>query len=578
MKRFKYINKITGLLAILLVMIACEPQMDEKPDIGLAPTEDQLDFTITPGTTDFKFIIENSSSVAGIPSWDLGNGTKTDGEEIIGNYPLPGTYTITMTLITKGGVAHISKTLVQTKTDYSIFTDPKFVFLSGGVSATEGKTWVLDSLAQGHLGCGPAGTIGLEWWNAAPLAKQAVKVLYDDRINFKIEGFAATMTNHGKSYVKDYRRNDPAYSNPVLNDADYIVDFIPEPGTWFIEESGGKAYLTLAGAKPVFPVFDVGAVGGKYEILKIEENLLELVATGGGIAWHLQLIPAGYVKPTITYTMNVVEGTDNDVSFSVTDYTIPVGQSVTNITWDFGDGSDAVTTTTEDDVIHHTYMRHGIFTVTASLNTSIGTITGTKSLTLLNDNSAYVPFLLDMMIVYNDFSEVIVFPVLGQDCSVTTVDNPAKIYPNKSSKVALYSKTNNEWANAYMKLNPGYRFDIRNQHLFKVLVYGKAGDQVLLKLENTDKGGDAYKTGTADVKYTIQKDNTWEVAEFEFSGIGAGWNGSGDIFTSDVVADNNFNHEFYNVVRIMCNPGNGVGTHEFYFDDLAGPHVEGIMK
>ncbi|MCI0522785.1 MAG: hypothetical protein L0Y37_03930, partial [Bacteroidales bacterium] len=108
--------------------------------------------------------------------------------------------------------------------------------------------------------------------------------------------------------------------------------------------------------------------------------------------------------------------------------------------------------------------------------------------------------------------------------------------------------------------------------------YGKAGDQILLKLENTDKGGNAWQTGTYDLIYTIKKDNTWEVAEYNFNGVGAGWDWTGDIYTTNIVADDRFNHDFYNVVRIMCNPGNGSGTHSFYFDDLSGPHVEGIQK
>ena len=225
----------------------------------------------------------------------------------------------------------------------------------GGVSAINGKTWALDSLAQGHLGVGAAGGPGLEWWSAAPLAKQGVKVLYDDLINFNITGFAATYTNHGKSYVKDFRKDDPAYSNPVQNDTDYEVTFTPAPGTWMVEESGGKTYLKLSSTKPIFPVFDVGAVDGKYQILNIEENLLVMVAIGGdGNGWHYQLIPAGYVKPTITYTVNATEGTDNDVACSVTGYTIPAGQSVTDIAWNFGDGSAEVTGG-KDEVVHHVY-------------------------------------------------------------------------------------------------------------------------------------------------------------------------------------------------------------------------------
>ncbi len=110
------------------------------------------------------------------------------------------------------------------------------------------------------------------------------------------------------------------------------------------------------------------------------------------------------------------------------------------------------------------------------------------------------------------------------------------------------------------------------------MVYGKAGDVVLMKLENTDRGGNAWQTGTYDLTYTIKNDNTWEVAEFDFNGIGAGYDWTGDQFTGDIISDTRFNHDFYNVVRIMLNPGVAIGTHQFWFDDLAGPHVEGLKS
>ena len=90
--------------------------------------------------------------------------------------------------------------------------------------------------------------------------------------------------------------------------------------------------------------------------------------------------------------------------------------------------------------------------------------------------------------MYVDNSEIQLSPVLGENCDVTVVDNPDRIYPNKGSKVFHYSKTDQAWANAYMKLPAGYRFDLRSRSTFKLMAYGKVGDEVLLKLENTDKG------------------------------------------------------------------------------------------
>ncbi len=579
MKKNKYFRNIAGLFTLLAVMVGCEPQMESKPDIGLAPTTDQLDFTITPGTTDFKFLIKNTSTIVGIPSWNLGNGSKSTDVQPVANYPLPGEYTVTLTLVTKGGTATKTKKITQTKTDYSIFTDPKFVNLSGGINAVNGKTWVMDSLARGHMGVGPAGTVGTEWWQADPLAKKAVKVLYDDKINFKVTGFVATYTNHGVSYVKDFRRTDPAYTNPVLNDADYMVNFTPVPGTWFIEDKGGKTWLTMAAAKPIFPVFDTGAKDGAYEILKLEENLLELVTTGSdGNAWHYQLIPEGYVKPTVTFALSVAATANvNEYAVKLDNVVIPASLSITKVVVDFGDGT-VKESADYRTVMTNTYMRKAPYNMKVTVTASNETIVKTQTITIAANHPSYVPFLLDMMVVYNDFSEVILAPVNGQDCGVTIKDNPSKVYPNKSSKVAFYSKENQEWANANMQLKPGYRFDLRLQHIFKVQVYGKAGDKILLKLENTDRGGNAWQTGTADLIYTIKQTNTWEIAEYNFSGVSAGFDWTGDQFTSDIVTSDKFNHDFYNVIRIMCNPGAKTGIHEFYFDDLSGPHVEGLKS
>ncbi|MCW0483783.1 PKD domain-containing protein [Gaoshiqia sediminis] len=584
MRSFKYLQQLTGMAALFLALFACSPEMDDSVDIGAAPTEDQLDFTIAPGANDFKFVLTNTSSVTGIVSWDLGNGSKSSAASPVATYPLPGDYTITMTLITKGGMATKSRTLTQTKTDYSIFTDEKFILLSGGADDLDGKTWVLDSLASGHLGVGPAGTPGLEWWAAAPLAKQAVKVLYDDEINFKVTGFVATLTNHGKSYVKGFVNNSPGYSNPVEIDTDFSVDYVPSPGTWFIEENGGKNYLTLGGPTPMFPIFDVGAANGSYEILKLEENLLELVAIGGdGNAWHYQLIPKGYVKPTVTTELSVVAAAEtNTYDVSLTNFNIPDGQAITGVTFNFGEG-DPVSSTDYTAVASHTYMRQGTYSVSAVVTTSVGDLNLSYSLVVDANHPDYVPFLLDEMVMYNDFSEIAMAPVLGEDCSVTTVTNPAKIYPNRSSNVAFYSKTEQEWANANLTLPPGYRFDLRLVSTFKIMVYGKAGDVVLLKLENTDKGGNAWQTGV-ELRYTIQADNTWEVAEYNFAGAPTAdlsWDpGLVPLMASDVTTDDRYNHDYYNIVRIMLNPGNkDVGvTHEFYFDELSGPHVEGIKS
>lgn len=583
MKNSKY--KILAWAFILAMVVACQPMEEDKPEAGqvLPPDAGALDFSITPAADGFRYALQfTQPEIKGIyqVTWDMGNGSVASGEKATAYYPLPETYTVKMTLKTNMGSVVKEKSITTTKTDYSIFNDPVTIFLSGGVDDLDGKTWAMDSLARGHLSVGQVGTDGTGWWVANPLEKKDALVCYDDRLTFKLDGFKAIYVNNGKSFVKGPRRTDPAYSNPVNTTGDWAVDYPnPQPGTWSIEKRGNKSILKLSGPTPIFPIYDSGAKDGEYEIVSIDENFLDLLCTDvEGNAWRTKLIRAGYVKPMVTLDAAFSPGTGvNNYKVTISNVVIPDGESITGMKADFGDG----TVVESEDYVQpatHTYMRKGNYVVTLTVMASSGNITKTFPVSIAANHPDYVPFLLDMMVVYNDFSEVAMAPVLGQDCNVSVVDNPGKVYPNKSAKVASYSKTNNEWANAYLQLPAGYRFDLRNQQVFKIMVYGKAGDVVLMKLENTDRGGNAWQTGTYDLKYTIKKENTWEVAQFDFNGIAAGYDWTGDQFTSNIIADNRFNHDFYNVVRIMLNPGVATGTHAFWFDELAGPHVEGLKS
>ncbi len=579
-------RSLIGVLALVL-LFGCEPFEEAKPEAGLVlpPDESELDFSITPGDDEFHYQLQlTSPSMNGIyqVSFDLGNGSVIKDESGTAYYPLPGEYTITMTVKTNSGSSSISKTHTTTATDYTLFDDPIMVALSGGADALEGKSWVLDSLTMGHLGVGPVGSEGLAWWAAAPLSKTGME-MYDDRITFKLVGFEAIYENHGKSYVKDFRGDDPNYSNPVDPGDDLIVEYDPQPGSWMIESEEGKDYLVLSGPTPIYPIFDTGAGDGRYEIITLEENFMQLVAIGGdGNAWGYKLIPEGYERPKIELEATLSEGIEEnsyDVAFTVNN--IPAGESIDKVTVDFGDGT-VYETNDLNEVVSNTFMRKGTYTVTVTTSTSLGDIVDTFTAEVENNHPDYEPFLLDAMVMYNDFSEVSMAPMAvdlaGGGGYIEVIDNPDRIYPNKSAKVLKFVKENTEWANAYMELPSGYRFNLRQRHIFKVMVYGNAGDEVLLKLEITDRGGNAWQTGTYDLIYTIQEDNTWEVAEFDFSGVGAGFDWTGDIFTSDVVADENFNNGFYNVVRIMVNPGVGSGTHQVLLDELSGPHVEGLKS
>lgn len=103
MKNIKHI--ITLLILAGLVFTSCEPQMLDAPDIGAEPTQADLEISINAGEDENHWIIKNESKITGIANWDFGNGITGTGNEIIVKYPDIAVYTITLTLVTKAGVA-----------------------------------------------------------------------------------------------------------------------------------------------------------------------------------------------------------------------------------------------------------------------------------------------------------------------------------------------------------------------------------------------------------------------------------------------------------------------------------------
>jgi hypothetical protein len=287
MKKLAYILVVA---AIGLILASCEPTLLEKPEIGAPPQASDALFSITPGTDVFHFVLENTSTATGIANWEFGNGNTASGDKVVAYYPLPGTYTIKMTLYGRGGHASTAKDHITTETDWALFSNPLNDLVCGGPEAVNGKTWVMDSLTKAHLGVGPDLTKSSMWWSAGSLEKSATG-LYDDEINFSLQAFKVTYDNKGLSYVKSFRKDDGAYSNARANKGDFTVSYqTPVTGTWAVVEKDGKNYLTITSSKPLYPCFDTGAKDGEYLILNITETSLELACIGGdNNAWHYLL-------------------------------------------------------------------------------------------------------------------------------------------------------------------------------------------------------------------------------------------------------------------------------------------------
>ena len=117
------------------------------------------------------------------------------------------------------------------------------------------------------------------------------------------------------------------------------------------------------------------------------------------------------------------------------------------------------------------------------------------------------------MALYVNFDDVfrpISVDQAGGTASMKIVNNPSVVYDNDSPLCLKFSKEYTQYANIYIPLSEAYRFDFSQSTKFKLKVYGTAGDKILLKVENSDLGGNAWSTAAEAEVYTIQNNNTWD--------------------------------------------------------------------
>ena len=302
MKKIKYLQKFVGLAALILVMFACSPEMDDKVEIGLAPTENQLDFTTTPTAAKANIIdIKNTSEIPGIVNWDFGNNTVGKGESATVEYPFKGTYTVVMTLYSKGGSVSKSKTITIANDDMSMLNTPMYTALTGGATDLAGKTWVFDQYHDGHFGVGPADGTTPSWWSCAAEGKTR-SCLYSQEFTFTQVGVKMEWKNNGSVYSNENGRAALAtlgYPNSVAPlDGDFDIAYVPKSAYTFALNETAKT-ITLSNNA----FFGHFAGTSTYQIITLTEDALYIKCsstTEAGNVWYYRFIPKEKnIKPVI---------------------------------------------------------------------------------------------------------------------------------------------------------------------------------------------------------------------------------------------------------------------------------------
>jgi hypothetical protein len=283
---------------LLFAFTACEPQVTSAPDLSSAPQSENVTFEYEPDAENPNIIQFVNTSDSFKALWDFGNGSTAEGDTVMGEFPLQGDYTITLTIFTESGQAMNTQDITIAETNALMLDDPNLNMLTGGADNIDGKTWVIDSTQIGHMGNSPLEEYlpNPSWWVAAPLGKSGSGI-YDDRYTFKLDGFSYEMETNGYVFLNGAYGDEFENTEVPPDGADLMAPWNAPNNQTFSLTEAENGELTLTVSDPTFIGFYVGV--HTYQVLELTENKLFLRAEDpkNGIAWYHTLIPEGYTHP-----------------------------------------------------------------------------------------------------------------------------------------------------------------------------------------------------------------------------------------------------------------------------------------
>ena len=290
----KYLNRnfIWAFLSVLL-MVSCTPEEYDGPEASLLPKVSEMEATIevsynSPVDTitgeslppDSAIVTFNLNQSGVVPIWIFGQNSRAFGDNYQKVYTRNGSYEVELQVYNENGVADGTKTFT-----FDIEGLESIDPLTGEVS----KSWVMNYTVQGHIGCGPSGTEGLEWWSAGPNEKIGWG-LYDDVLTFYADGTfefdpgagGTVYTNEGVTTYNQYLVEEGV-------DYEVPVDGVQQSS---FERSGDQLIFPANTIVSYIP-FDQILTNPVYKVVEITEDKLVLIADdGANIAWRLEFVPA----------------------------------------------------------------------------------------------------------------------------------------------------------------------------------------------------------------------------------------------------------------------------------------------
>lgn len=287
-KIFKYIG---SALACVLAITACSPEEFTGADQNGLPTVDGRQVSVTTDQETNTAVFTVSGDFKGCyPVWYLDG--KIYSFLATGSYSSmeQGTHELEVKVMNRNGISQASVkgsfTFNETKVDFT----PYFSKLCN-------KEWRIDYTEVGHMGCGPSGTDGSEWWKAA-VNDKADWGVYDDRISFAHSdsdpatggtysynpGEGGTVyVNTGSSVFAEFNTNDG--NDFMATVAPQTSSYTLVPGTFNDEAC---LYIQFA-PQTLLPYIPNDATYNNpyYRIEALTNTRMVLVCDEGSIAWRL---------------------------------------------------------------------------------------------------------------------------------------------------------------------------------------------------------------------------------------------------------------------------------------------------
>jgi len=183
-----------GLLIVLVPFQACK---EENYSLGTIPN---ADFEVQAGEDANTVVFVNKTPGSSIAFWKANTGQGAKGDEVSMRFTFEGTYDITLTAVTQGGIATVTKQVSITQSDPTACNPDRAL---GFIAGCEQKVWKLNPDA-GAYKVGPNPDDGSWWQNTAgDVASRACEFNDEYTFVFNAEG-TFNYDNKGDFYADGY--------------------------------------------------------------------------------------------------------------------------------------------------------------------------------------------------------------------------------------------------------------------------------------------------------------------------------------------------------------------------------------